>query len=116
MSIASSCPDGRDLELLRDGGLSPVEVERFAQHLEQCDGCAQRLEQLHGDGTLPRAIIPASGESPGWDRPTLFEDLMRRLRTLEPAVDTVSTGAPSRYRALKLHAAGGLGEVYLAED
>ncbi len=175
MPLTNACPSKEVLQRFAIGQLSPVEVERLAQHVQRCSPCLAFLHQV----STPDAVVeatkltdnavlvnddlpssePLDGPHPedplkemlrNWrdqfeqghdvsaaelcgDRPDLVPTLEREIANLKSirtprSEDTLLTSptsqsgeapAPftgSRYRPLRFHAAGGLGEVFLAQD
>lgn len=53
MNVQTVCPDPRDLEGLLRGNLTPVEQSALTEHVGQCPGCQQTLDQLAAGPNLP---------------------------------------------------------------
>jgi tetratricopeptide (TPR) repeat protein/tRNA A-37 threonylcarbamoyl transferase component Bud32 len=89
----SDCPSAEELAGLVEGRLSGDALERVAAHVDACPSCLAAAEELRPTDvvvtTLRRGSAPAA--PPPGDR-------------------------QGRYAPLWLHAAGGLGEVHVAED
>src|SRR5947208_1037271 len=62
MSDLSICPPPQQLLAFAQGVLSPLEVEYFARHLEQCAACAAQVEKLLRTDSLVAAV--RAGASP----------------------------------------------------
>ena len=46
MAVSHTCPDNPRLQQLAGGSISHEEMEAFAQHLEECPACAERVGGL----------------------------------------------------------------------
>jgi serine/threonine-protein kinase len=90
---ASDCLTPDELAALASGGLTGDGLERVAAHLDVCPACL--------------AAVPASGPA----------DPLVAVLCLDAALAAGPAAGPSgRYEVIRLHAAGGLGEVHVAED
>ena len=56
MVQVSACPDERQLQSILQGKASPEVQEAFADHLEQCPDCAEKLDQSLVGDTLMEAL------------------------------------------------------------
>ncbi len=88
MTAASPCPDSPDLARILHGPASAWEVERLARHLEECNTCADAVDQLLDQETLVDALRVAlrnpAGSSPRGEEATV-KRLVSNLRELRPA-------------------------------
>jgi serine/threonine-protein kinase len=90
---ASDCLTPDELAALASGGLTGDRLERVAAHLDVCPTCL--------------AAVPASGPA----------DPLVAVLCLDAALAAGPAAGPAgRYEVVRLHAAGGLGEVHIAED
>jgi tetratricopeptide (TPR) repeat protein/tRNA A-37 threonylcarbamoyl transferase component Bud32 len=91
--IATNCPSAAELAALVEGLLSGDALERVAAHVDACPSCLAAAQQVR----------------PG--------DTQVALLCLDTLPDgRFPAGPEGRYVAVQLHAAGGLGEVHVAED
>ena len=145
MSRVSTCPDTADYQHLVLGDLATEEVERLAEHLEQCRRCTEAVQLLQTQDTLLESLREArknvTPETEGDRADQLIEELSR-LRPfadagegpnlsetalaagavdegydfLAPAEGSDELGRLGPYRVLKVLGAGGMGIVFHAED
>jgi serine/threonine-protein kinase len=90
---ASACLSPEELAALARGALTGAALERAAAHVDACPAC----------------LAAAEGSPPG-DAP-----VATLCRAAAESGDS-GPGAGGRYLAVRLHATGGLGEVFAAED
>jgi serine/threonine protein kinase len=126
-----ACPDRSDLQRLARGELSDEEADKLSQHILTCSSCADRLNALCVND--PIAALLARGESPLLARDSTLDALIERLAEKPPDSDRASTFLDSdrdaqaatitmkpkrleRYSMSRLHAQGGIGQVWLARD
>jgi serine/threonine protein kinase/Tfp pilus assembly protein PilF len=127
-----SCPSPEQLQLLLCEGATLPEVHGIEAHLQNCGACQAALERMIGSAELSRRAPSAAatvaeflrrleqdpltkvpyrpaGPPPTetWDS-TVAPDDMARLPSVEP------TG--ERYTRTRIHARGGIGQVWLARD
>jgi Flp pilus assembly protein TadD len=89
---ASDCPGPEELACLVEGLLSGDALERVAAHVDSCSSCLAAAQELRPTDVVVTAL----------------------RRGAAPVVAPAGRG--ERYAPLRLHAAGGLGEVHVAED
>src|SRR5579884_303504 len=124
---SAGCPDSATLAALAAGLLSGDALAAVAAHLDDCPSCLAQA-QAAGPETVP---LVAAFCRPGPADPHAQEagcgEAMARLQALaeKPTVLATATelhsanaAVPSsgRYRPMRFHARGGLGEVHLALD
>jgi serine/threonine-protein kinase len=133
---SSGCPDRGLLAALGAGLLSGEALDSVAGHLDACPKCLALAQELGQDtdplvsalcrpGSLSSGLIELARQDALTGRRTLndFSATQRAPGSLlhdagwETADSSNLTGAVgSRYRPLRIHAKGGLGEVYVARD
>src|SRR5438874_363417 len=59
MALTTACPDRQEFAQLVQGQLAAPDVERLAQHLEQCSRCSRLVHQLPGGDPLFETIRAA---------------------------------------------------------
>jgi serine/threonine protein kinase/WD40 repeat protein len=81
MTVASACPNAATYERLRLGQLASPEVERLAQHLEQCPTCATRVQGWKVEEVLMESLRIQTTPA---DRPEkeVVSGLIARLKRL----------------------------------
>ena len=94
MSITTICPDASELKKLRLGQLPLDDVERLAEHLEQCSQCVASLQELNGEDTLIESmrLQAQTGDQAEMD---VVQGLMDRLKQFGPAARLAMATAPS---------------------
>jgi tetratricopeptide (TPR) repeat protein/tRNA A-37 threonylcarbamoyl transferase component Bud32 len=91
--IVSDCPSREELAALVRGLLSGDALDRVAAHIDDCPACLAAAQEIWpGDARIAELCRDGGSAKP---RPTALEQ---------------------RYVTLRLHAAGGLGEVHVAHD
>lgn len=112
------CPLPEKLRQLLAAELPAPELAEIEAHLEACPECRQVLERLTQDEPIA-GLLRESAASPTHE---LSQEFRRRLvEDIEPCVIRHAPTAPAqapvhRFRILRPHESGGLGNVYLAED
>jgi non-specific serine/threonine protein kinase/serine/threonine-protein kinase len=110
-----SCPSRDQLWQLLVDQLSPAERAALDTHVEVCTDCQETLAWLSDDAGL----IPAQPLLAGRPAP-LSESVVHFVRYLAHHPPSPCPEEPVlaglRYRPVRLHARGGLGEVHVAED
>jgi formylglycine-generating enzyme required for sulfatase activity len=103
--------DGRPLtEIIREqGSLGPAD-QTFLHEL------VQKYLRQHGDTELDGQAAPSKEPAPKGTVTTADPDWNADVTPLPPPPPPASLRLGSRYRVLRPHAKGGLGEVFVAED
>lgn len=126
------CPPNQTLRAYLLDRLPPAESEYLSQHLTQCAGCLKQLEELamatHGPVRPLRAlqVEPDADPFPSALRVRLLALFTHLVSTRGPSDMTSAEATPpadpvpgqvwGHYELLRLHAAGGLGQVWIAKD
>jgi serine/threonine-protein kinase len=87
-----TCPTPEELAALAAGALSGELLIRVAAHIDRCPMCLAAIEQFRSGDPRVAALLQSAGNE-------------------HPPPDFAG-----RYTVIQLHATGGLGEVYTAED
>ncbi len=112
------CPPPGKLQQLLAAELKAPEFSEIEAHVESCPECRQVLERL----TREEPILGRFRRSATEPTHELSPEFRRRLvETIKPCVirhipSTPAQTSVNRFRILRPHESGGLGEVYLAED
>jgi len=77
--VTSRCPDREALEQLALGRMAPEEVERLAQHCENCGRCIRILQELQPEDVLVETVR-AGGTAIDAPLPDRVRALMQSLR------------------------------------
>lgn len=124
---SAACPDSETMARYVAGELTAPARDAVAGHLHQCSRCAAAASR---SGEACGADLPGAGEFDSWNAPvpppaslapTEFrprEDGSPRTASASGSVRRTehSAAAEARYAIERLHAQGGLGEVYVARD
>lgn len=96
------CPSENTLLSFLDGGLDAAAQERLDAHAASCGECRAVLSQLGKSSLVATAVSRPSGPP----------------RPSQPEPERLESGAllAERYRIVRFIAAGGMGEVYEAQD
>ncbi len=129
MTQAHTCPPHEQLIRLAGGTASRQEAEAFATHLEQCAGCAERLDQIDAGGKIVQllqhpgvraATVADTGIQAVMDQLVLLPD---ELTEMEGFSGSESSALPEplparlgRYRIEHEVARGGMGRVVRVHD
>ena len=89
MTMDSACPDWTSYERLAAGELLSPDKEAVLQHLEGCDACATRVEELPENDTLVDLIRQASTLS----EPARGEALANLVQRKVVLLDASDSGA-----------------------
>jgi hypothetical protein len=124
---SAGCPDSATLGALAAGQLSGDALAAVAAHLDDCPSCLARAQAAGSDTDPLVAAFCRPGPADPHAQEAGCAEAMARLQALaeKPTVLATSTElhsayatAPTsgRYRPVRFHARGGLGEVHLALD
>ncbi|HEV3339275.1 MAG TPA: serine/threonine-protein kinase [Pirellulales bacterium] len=136
MNTASTCPEPQELRQLLDGSLSQPRQQECTDHLDACECCQAKLEEMATDGTrlvklckhfersdpeVTSAYWPAlkaiGAETPPVSTvrtPTRTRELA--LDFLAPASDAVYLGRLGQFDVMRVVGRGGMGVVLEAFD
>jgi serine/threonine-protein kinase len=130
----AGCPDRETLAALAAGLLSGDALDAVAAHLDACPACLALAQAACPETDPLVAALCRPGPADPYAREAGCDEAVARLRGLADsgvAADTTvvgqgdgpgsgATGGPEagggRYRPVRLHARGGLGEVHVALD
>jgi serine/threonine-protein kinase len=106
----TTCPSTEKLQQLLNDKLSDEEYHAIEAHVETCPACKEILDRLTNSVQAPVLPPPPRDPTPpsGAERAAGAEEVLPTLP--EPAESAV------RYRPVRFHARGGLGEVFRAQD
>ncbi len=119
MSEKSSCPDTSRLKQLLSGDSIESNQDAISTHLESCDACRTRLEELAGQLKLPARA--AEETAPDVSAPAKLKELIENLTLPHP---TTTAAEPGRGSELSLdfldpprqpHELGRLGDYEITE-
>lgn len=136
MSGKSPCPQADELRQLLEGSLSSEQVQACTDHMDSCQGCQSRLENLATDGTNLSSIVESIDESgpPAnsgyWAAARQLEASVEEtfvpvatarrrevsLSFLEPASDSAYLGRLAQFDVMRILGRGGMGVVLEAFD
>jgi serine/threonine-protein kinase len=112
-----SCPTSEQLQGLLADELAGDLAKELEAHVEECAACQRVLDELTKAGDLRRQGVRGSGE-PSFlrelEQATLSTTLVGGLEVTPGASDPPRVG--ERYTVSRLHAEGGIGQVWLARD
>lgn len=128
------CPDTAELRQLVEGSLSDQRQEACTQHLDSCETCRAKLDEIATDGSNLVRVVERLNEtqpainSPYWAalraldsdiQPTLIPGSPSRhvsLSFLEPAADAAYLGRLAHFDVMRVLGRGGMGVVLEAFD
>src|SRR5262245_24160978 len=129
---SAGCPDHDTLAAFVAGRLSGVAIDAVARHLDACPGCLAQAKAASPDTDPLVAALCRPAPADPYAREAGCDRALARLRALAeagvatdaPAVMEPGSGPPGsgpaagggRYRPVRLHARGGLGEIHVAVD
>lgn len=136
MKTATPCPNVEELRELVEGSLSGVRQQECTEHMDSCQGCQARLEEIATAGTNLSDIVerlheaePVAG-SAYWPalkalraevQETLVPESGTRSRNLsldflEPPTDAAYLGRLGQFDVMRVLGRGGMGAVLEAFD
>jgi len=136
MNGKSICPQADELRQLLEGSLSSDQVQACTEHMDSCQGCQSRLENLATDGTNLSSLVESIDESGPpvnsgyWAAARLLEASVEEtfvpvatarrrevsLNFLEPASDSAYLGRLAHFDVMRMLGRGGMGVVLEAFD
>jgi serine/threonine protein kinase len=130
MPLTNACPPRETLQQFDQGQLSPDEVERWAEHVEQCDHCLAFLHEASTQAAAPSVKFP--GDTAALRENPLVLALIEQFERRPPEGPALAGAedhdflTPPRgpgeigwlgpYRILKVLDSGGMNVVFQAED
>src|SRR5262249_31497610 len=136
MNTITACPDIKELRQLVAGSLTGERQNACTQHLDSCEHCRAKLEEIATDGTNLSQVIERLHEtqpavnSPYWAalkaldsdvQPTVAPESVTSARHpslsfLEPAGDAAYLGRLAHFDVMRVVGRGGMGMVLEAFD
>ena len=135
MTAISACPQKDELEKLLDGSLSSERRHECMDHMESCECCQAKLEQIAtGESNLSRIVKSLNETEPvsssaywpalkelGADLDETFVPRPPRsrgasLKFLQPAIDPAYLGRLAHFEVMRVIGHGGMGIVLEAFD
>ncbi len=136
MKTGIACPETEELRQLLEGTLSGDRQEEYTQHMDSCECCQAKLEEIATEGTnLSRVVEHLHEAEPAaasayWPalqaldasvRQTVVPDAISRVRTdslhfLQPATDAAYIGRLAHFDVMRVLGRGGMGMVLEAFD
>ncbi|HET6422653.1 MAG TPA: hypothetical protein VFG20_03155, partial [Planctomycetaceae bacterium] len=136
MATISQCPGHNELRQLLDGSLSSERQQQCTQHMDSCECCQAKLEELATDGTpLTQVVEHLNAAAPGsgsayWPAIKELDNVYQEtfvprttprratpsLDFLQPATDPAYLGRLAQFDVMRIIGRGGMGIVLEAFD